>query len=159
MANTKVQGIQSATAPFIAVEKDGFFQVGDKVRIEEVNSLSHMTVGTLSGLIHRGDDVVPMALVNWLEGAPPVRILMSRLKRIKPVKFWMVCGDVEGNLVREESWDTVRAGTIAPARKFFTQSEALAVAQDLGRRYNRNYILLEATEFTSFEDNHNVGKI
>lgn len=151
MQNVQVKGIRSNTAPFIAVEADGYFQVGDNVRIEDVNSLSHMTCGSLVGLIHRGEDRVPMALVNWLENAPPIRILMTKLVRLKPVKFWMVVGDVEGDFVRENDVARQRDGTIAPAKKFFDKAEAQAIATQLSARHRRNYILLEASEFISNE--------
>lgn len=151
MQNVQVKGIRSNTAPFIAVEADGYFQVGDNVRIEDINSLSHMTSGNLVGLIYRGEDRAPMALVNWLENAPPIRILMTKLVRLKPVKFWMVCGDIEGDFVREQDIARQRDGTIAPAKKFFVKEEAEAVALQLSTRNRRNYILLESTQFVSNE--------
>lgn len=157
--NTRVNAIVSIVAPFTAGET-GYFQIGDKVRIEDQNSLSHMTVGTISGLIHRGEETTPLALVQWLENAPPVRIGINKLVRLKPVKFWMVVADCDcTDFVREESRDRLRDGTLAPAKKFFERSAALEAAQSLGRRFNRNYILLEATEFTCAEEQHTVGKI
>lgn len=151
MQNVQVKGIRSNTAPFIAVEADGYFQVGDTVRIEDINSLSHMTCGNLVGLIHRGEDKVPMALVHWLENAPPIRILMTKLVRLKPIKFWMVCGDIEGDFVRTQDVACQRDGTISPAKKFFVKEEAKAVALQLSTRNRRNYILLESAEFVSNE--------
>lgn len=156
MANTNVKGIESNTAPFIAVEKNGYFQVGDPVRIEDMNSMSHMTTGTLQGLIHRGDDKVPMALVHWLENAPPIRILMTKLVRMKPVKFWMVVHDVEGDFQRVGSDDPqlmelYRNGVLSPAKKFFKHSEAVEVANLIRSRYRRNAVILESTEFVSQE--------
>ncbi|MGL6100073.1 MAG: hypothetical protein ACRC0G_10665 [Fusobacteriaceae bacterium] len=151
MQNVQVKGINSKSAPFIAVEADGYFQVGDTVRIEDMNSLSHMTMGTLVGLTHRGADKAPMALVNWLENAPPIRILMTKLVRLKPVKFWMVCGDIEGDFVRDETPARQRDGTISPAKKFFDKEAAKAVALSLSTRNRRNYILLESVEFVSNE--------
>lgn len=158
----RVQGIQSKTAPFIAVEQDGYFQVGDKVRIDDNKSLSHMTEGTLVGLIHRGDDTVPMALVHWLENAPPVRCLMSKLVRLKPIKFWMVVGEIEGDYVRasddEAALAAQRDGTLAPARKFFSRQEAQDLASRMSQRYRRNYILMESTSYVAMSD-HQVQSL
>lgn len=152
MQNVQVKGIRSNAAPFIAVEDNGYFQVGDTVRIEDINSLSHMTVGTLSGLIHRGEERSPMALVQWLDNAPPIRILMTKLVRMKPVKFWMVVSEIDGDYVREGGVESQREGTLSPARKFFDQDEARDTASSLCNRYRRNYILLESSQYVSTEN-------
>ncbi|MGL5016385.1 MAG: hypothetical protein ACRC6V_19220 [Bacteroidales bacterium] len=92
-----------------------------------------------------------MALVNWLENAPPIRILMTKLVRLKPQKFWMVASVTDGDYVRENDIARQRDGTIAPAKKFFDKEEAKAVATQLQTRHRRDYLLLEAVEYVSNE--------
>lgn len=150
--NTRIQGILNNQAPWTAVEANGYFQVGDKVRINDENSLSHMTVGTLTGIIHRGENT-PLALVQWLDNAPPVRTLITKVQRMKPTRFWMVVSVLadDVNYARVETQDTVRDGTIAPAKKFYDKAEAENTARLLSERYRRDYILLESTEYFSYE--------
>lgn len=157
--NTRIQGILRNQTPWTAVETNGYFQVGDKVRINDENSLSHMTVGTLTGIIHRGENT-PLALVQWLDNAPPVRTLITKIQRMKPTRFWMVVSVLPDDVqyARVDTQDAVRDGTISPAKKFYDREEAADVARRLTERYRRDYILLESTEYYS-NDTRTVERI
>ncbi|MGL5016265.1 MAG: hypothetical protein ACRC6V_18600 [Bacteroidales bacterium] len=154
MTNTRVKGILNREMPFVATDGSAYFAVSDMVRIEDTKSLSHMTIGTISDIIYRGAEVQPLVLVHWLENAPPIRIGMNKLVRLKPVKFWMVAGDIEGDFVREEHNENMRNGSISPARKFMSEDAAAEVAQRMKARYRRNYIILEAVKYVTMEDNN-----
>ncbi|MGL6100815.1 MAG: hypothetical protein ACRC0G_14500 [Fusobacteriaceae bacterium] len=151
MTNTRVKGIINPTTPYVCTDDNAYFKVGDPVRIEDNSSMSHMTVGTIQDIIYRGEETIPLVLVHWLEGAPPIRILMTKLIRMKPMKFWMVAGDVGGDFVREDSADNIRNGSISPAKKFATEAEAVVVASRMKTRYRRNYILLEAVKYVTMD--------
>lgn len=163
MTNVNVMGVSGITAPFMAVKENGYFQVGDEVQINDINSLSYSIKGPLIGLIHRGEDKIPMALVQTLEGAPPVRILMTKLKRLKPTKFWMICADIDGQFVRlpDDHVDfrtAFRNGTLAPAVKYYNKEEAIEKAKMYTSRYGQQALILESVEFVSKETGE-VGKV
>lgn len=153
MITTRVKGIVGTEAPFVSTDGSGHFQVGDPVQIRDTNSMSHMTQGVIKDIIYRGAEVQPLILVHWLENAPPIRIGMDKVVRLKPVKFWMVAGDVSGDFVREDDNENVRNGTIAPAKKFPTEAAAVEVAERMRTRYRRNYIILEAVKYVTMDNN------
>ncbi|MGL5013755.1 MAG: hypothetical protein ACRC6V_05615 [Bacteroidales bacterium] len=158
MMNTRVKGIVGTEAPFVSTDGTGHFQVGDPVQIRDTNSMSHMTQGVIKDIIYRGSEVQPLILVHWLENAPPIRIGMDKVNRLKPIKFWMVAGDVSGDFVREDDNENVRNGSIAPAKKFFTEAAAVSVAERMKVRYRRNYIILEAVKYVTM-DNNNLNSL
>ena len=127
-------------------------EVGDEVRVTNPNLMSYMTKGEVVG-ITPGTHESDYALVQWLNGAPPLRIKASNLEVIRgPVKFWMVVGAVDDNVntryQHNHTSPVVLAGFSAPTRKFYDKQEAINLAHVLSEQGTTPYIVMEAMEVT-----------
>lgn len=130
--------------------KSGIMKIGDAVKIKNNNILSNTTMGTLQGFSYSSAKNL-LAHIHWLNGAPPIKTLLSNVVADKPQKFWMVVGDLESlNQPQGASYTTggvrdVRAGIHAPRTRYWSEAEAIATANHFTNAYGVRHLVLEAT--------------
>lgn len=129
---------------------EGLIEIGMPVRISNDNLLSNTTKGRVIGFSVNYQKTL-LAHVHWLNGAPPIRVNLNSIISSLPKKFWMVVPNMEGlgygpnQLYSERASMEARArGTVPARRRFWSQEEAVGVAQEQSRTYNQEYIVLQS---------------
>lgn len=131
-------------------ELKGFkFRVGRQVIVKNDNILSNHTKGIISGFqVSSAGNA--LALVNWLDGAPPLRIRLEKLHIDQPTKIWFL---VQRNETARQGIDFSTGSRYFEAqrglssRRYFSLEEAEAQARSLRSTYGHDVLVLETVGY------------
>lgn len=122
------------------------FCIGRKVTILDNQILSNHTKGIITGFsLSRTHNL--LAHVQWLDGAPPIRIRIEKLRTDRPRKVWVVVQRNE--TVRDDiSFSTgiayMRAQRGYGNHRYFTREAAEEAAHSLAQEHGHDVLVLES---------------
>lgn len=119
---------------------------GQKLTIEKRSMIVSGSKGTVTGF-HRNAKGTLIVEINWLAGAPPLRIAIKNLQRYAPDKVWMVIP--YNPQYRDQSTSftsSARRNGTSPAVNRFSSRQAAEAWVNSERRIAGwdNYLILES---------------
>lgn len=127
------------------------YRIGRKVIITGDNILSNQTRGVISGFRYTAAGNA-LAQVKWLEGAPPVSVLVSRLQIDQPRKMYMLMQRNEnGNPSFGTSREHFSAGRGYHNMRYSNLGDAQARASQIFRDYGQDVLIMETAGFMNVE--------
>lgn len=129
------------------------YHIGQKVVVQNNLILSNFTKGVISGF-SLSSIGTPLAHVNWLEGAPPLRIRLDKIKVDQARKVWML---VQRNETVRDGIDFATGSRYMEAqrgiygRRFFTREDAEARARQLVREFGHEVLILQSVAVCNAE--------
>ena len=135
-------------------EKEDYeYHTGMKVVVQNDQILSNFTKGVISGFSTSSIGTV-LAHVDWLEGAPPLRIRLDKLKVDQARKVWML---VQRNETIRDGIDFATGSRYMEAqrgiygRRFFTLEDAQARARQVAREFGHDVLILQSVQVCNVE--------
>lgn len=137
-------------------EAQGYlYHIGQNVVVRNDRILSNFTKGKISGFSLSASGNA-LAHVDWLDGAPPLRIRVEKLFVDRPKDVYILVSRNEtvrdgiGFSTDDRYWGVQRG---LSSRRYFTFEEASTEAQRLRRAYGHEVLILKTVGYCNSDGN------